>query len=251
MLEGSAKLRNLLCGVSLAAAMTFAAVPASAAPLSGAGSIPGGGTNDLLGPLGLDNPLFGWFGQSLYVSADTTVQIEYLGFEAGWTNKFLWENAIIATTGDATGNKGTQTPSEGLLPFKFTTNKGTGDPNAGSAVNGVSNDYAEQGSPNFFISFGNGTDNIVDVPVSDIVYLFFDDGGGTNDDDNHDDFAIKLTFSSGPDGSVFCVGSACQTGGPESEVPLPAAAWLFLSVVGGYFGLSSVKRKKKSALATA
>lgn len=167
----------------------------------------------------------GWLGANLYLvaGADATVQVDFLGKEAGWTNRFFLNDILVVSTasyGDSSG--ATIIPigspfsvAPGLISFKFTTNKGTGDLNAGVVTNG-SNPLPHSNpaltTPNFFVSLGHGagflgdtTLNGVTATSGTVAVLAFDDSGAGSDD-NHDDMVIRLTVKNGsfstPDGGA-------------------------------------------------
>lgn len=167
----------------------------------------------------------GWLGANLYLvaGAATTIQVDFLGKEAGWTNRFfLNDTFVVSTASYGNSNGATITPigspfsvDPGLISFKFTTNKGTGNLDAGVVTNG-SNVLPDEDktltTPNFFVSLGNGagflgdtTLNGVTASSGQVAVIAFDDAGAGSDD-NHDDLVIRLTVTNGsfstPDGGA-------------------------------------------------
>ena len=166
----------------------------------------------------------GWLGANLYLvaGAATTIQVDFLGKEAGWTNRFFLNDTLVVSSssyGDANG--ATITPitsfsvSPGLISFKFTTNQGTGNLNAGVVTNGsnvLPDEYKTLTTPNFFVSLGNGAGFLGDTALDgvtatsgQVAVIAFDDAGAGSDD-NHDDLVIRLTVTNGsfstPDGGA-------------------------------------------------
>ena len=213
------KFKSLVAAAALAAA-TCIGGSVSAATYGTIG--PG---NDGLAPLGLTNPLGGYFGGDLYLVGGTAdIQATVLGSEAGWNNRFGFYGNVYATGGN-TGSfsvGGVQTflatgVAPGLLDFWF----GANSPLA-SVVNGSNNDNTGPLS-NFFVSF-------LPTPTATFgqsVLLFFDDAGG-GDDDNHDDLIVRLDIVG--DGRI-------------APIPLPAGGLLLIGALGGLAAL----RRRKSA----
>lgn len=213
-----------LAGVA-ALGMASAASAATLSIVGGtAGSIPDApATNEVLDGLGLPAPMAGFFGSQIQMSEMSNVQIDVMGYEAGFRNTFAMGG--FSFTSAPTGPAGVVatdllTPlasttllnvAGGLLAFDFSTNGVVTD-------NTVSNGDANlnvDGYANFFATKDSAGS----------VWVFFDDGGGRDsdgdgiDDDNHDDLVIRI-----------------------SAVPLPAGAFLMLTGLGAF----ALRRRKES-----
>lgn len=206
--------KTLLAGTA-ALALALAAGSAQAAFI---GQAPlGTQTNDVFDT----PPLEGWYDTQLYLfaGASASVEVYYLGKEAGFNNRFsLTHTAGTLTfdTGPGAANNadyflppatpappllGTVTLTSGLVNFSFVANL-AGTPK--TVTNGT-NEYAP-GKPNFFITFASGDpfdlaswDTTVDGSTrfggrSVIIAL---DDSGAGPDDNHDDMVILLRISDG------------------------------------------------------
>lgn len=223
---------------TLLAGAAVAAMSGGASALT-FGSIPGGSaTNNGLDPLGLSDPLSGWYGAELFLyGSDVTVTATFLGSEAGNNNTFNFGGDSFST-GGGTGGSGTWTVdnsagaglgafdvsglSTGSLDFSFATSGGGGL----SVANGSNPDNTvptPNPGVNFFVSFVEDQN----AASGQGVYLFFDDDGANNDD-NHDDMVVRLDITDGKIGVV----------------PLPAAGWLMIAGLGG---LAALRRRRKAA----
>lgn len=223
----SAALMHLL-GVASAVVMTIGVVDSASA--FSVGTIPGGtAKNDGLKPVygSGTTSRAGYYGAQLYLSGGpATINIQYIGAEAGYTNEFWFGGSNLFTTpgvADKWNTKGTRSTSvasvaSGLLNFKFVSD--IAGPN-GTAANGSNPDNtAPSSGANFFVTFT--TNPLATSGTS--VDLWFDDFGAGGDDD-HDDMTIRLSL----------------TKGSFSVVPIPTAAWLFGSA---FLGLLGIGRRK-------
>lgn len=218
-------LKNMALAAVAALGMASAASAATLSIVGGtAGSIPDApATNEVLNGLGLPAPMAGFFGSKIVMSEQSNVQIDVMGFEAGFRNTFAMGGFSFTST--PTGSDGVVatdllTPlasttllnvAGGMLSFDFSTNGVVTD---GTISNGETNLNVE-GYANFFAT----------KDANGAVWLFFDDGGGRDtdgdgvDDDNHDDLVIRI-----------------------SAVPLPAGAVLMLTGLGAF----ALRRRKES-----
>lgn len=200
-------LRLLAAAAALHLGMLGAANAATLQIVNGsAATIPNGViSNELLGPLGLANPLSGFESSSIALDGESLILVEYFGKEARYTNSFVLDGNTITTGANAASAVPLQSFVTGLLSgvldFAFNVNSG-----AGSVANGSPNINIGSG-PNFFASVvGNATGT-----SGDSLWLFLDDGGGRNDDD-FDDMVMRLSVTA---------------------VPAPPAIWLLGTAVAG------------------
>ncbi|MDX1518727.1 MAG: PEP-CTERM sorting domain-containing protein, partial [Gammaproteobacteria bacterium] len=154
----------------------------------------------------------GYYGSQLSLSGSPTqkynLTFQFLGFEAGFDNRFEYSGSVIfgtetfAPNNNLWGLLGTflaSNVSGGLIDFAFKYNQ-SGLPSnpipPGSVANGSNPLDPGQGSlnvkPNFFVS----CDGAATATSCDSIVLWFDDEGGRAlnkpDDDNHDDMAIRI-----------------------------------------------------------
>ena len=199
----------------LAAAMVAAVGVGTtyAAPFVGQAPLGVGQTNNVFGsPPG--TAVEGWYSANLYLiaSGPVTATIEYLGREAGYTNKFtITSTAGSVSTGNVAGgntgastvfgglfapvNLGTLALDPGLLTFRFDVIT------TGQSVANGSNTYVS-GTPNFFVTLSNNPDSWDQTlngstPGSGTSALIALDDSGAGPDDNHDDMVIRITLQGG------------------------------------------------------
>ena len=190
------------------------------------GQIPAlGEVNDVLAPLGLSNPLDGFFGSAVQVEGtNIRVRADFFGYEAGFTNTFTLDGNLafstpldIETTDinnplDTAFSSVFSTTGNELLDFSFGTDTTGADI---SVINGVGENTGVRG---FFATFLGATPD--QTTTGDVLWLFLDDSGADNDD-NHDDLVVRLTVE---------------------QVPLPAAGFLLIGALGA---LGAAKRRSK------
>ena len=227
----------LMAGVATLG-LAAAATPAQAAIVAATGS-----TNSVIGA-GVE----GWLGATwfLIAGAATTIDVYFVGIEAGANNTFtLGTFASIPYSGDTGLSSlfgGTLVPmliaspsiSPGLIPFQFDTDFG-----GGGTVTNAANPLPLK-TPNFFstvttcgaiatCSFDTTVDGVT-ASSGNTLLLGLDDGGpiGTPDDD-HDDLMIIIKISNG---TFF-----------RTPVPEPATLALFGA---GLLGLGFAARRRKA-----
>lgn len=226
------KLHSILAASACAVAMTAGA--ASAATTYG--YIPGGSANnealdhfDLGTGVDGSRELGGWYGAQLYlIGGPTTIEVEIMGYEAGFTNKFSFGGDSFSSGGGTNFGSldmwSVANVASGLLGFSFGTDGGGGS-GAGTVANGANPNNNGTAFPgiNFFVSFVNDSK----ASSGQAVYLFFDDDGA-NIDDNHDDLVVKLSINKGSIGIA--------------PIPVPAAGLLLVGALGGLAALRQRKR---------
>ncbi len=143
-----------------------------------AGTIPDAGeTNDVLVGLGFGNSIAGFFGSTISLIGSSPVLAEFLGYEAGYKNRFSFAGGSFYTETDdptpgnnreifATPPSYTTSSLSGLLAFLFSTTGGT----PGSVSNGANPDDPGDGPTgvNFFASVV-GAPTCAQRPVGDPV----------------------------------------------------------------------------------
>lgn len=188
--------------------------------------------NDVLGNVE------GYYGAQIYTDEEiTTLTFEFVGSEAGWsswltaTNGEDWETLVNKPRRKDQTSFDMTFDADGLVPFSFfIDSKRGGGPDAqvanGSnplpdtmldpepALSGDEHDEhncdVEHGSPNFWLGYEMEGDDIVAILIA------LDDGGAGIDDD-HDDMVVRI--------------SGFDSIREITEVPVPAAGWLFLSAL--------------------
>lgn len=206
--------------LATAAAATIS-TGASAATFSVLPEAPGGG-NDFAGNMaalwGAGNVGYGVL-SSVTTGTNEVLTFTRWGSESGYVNTFTATNGVdtksfkesadpwacgITSCGDSELREFTMSFSGTLASdaFKFTSNKGAP---ASLGQTGMGLYYDLTGSSMY-------------------AFLAYDDDGA-GPDDNHDDFLVKVRAR---DLTV-------------TAVPLPAAAWLFLSALGGFVALGRKK----------
>jgi hypothetical protein len=202
-------MRKLLLASAFAAATSLAATNAGALTI---GSTPGGGPN----PNNVIGAVEGWLGATwfLIAGAATTIDVYYLGFEAGATNSFALNGNTKKTVGN--GNTGlsslfgggtapvlvgSELVAPGLINFSFTTSF-----NGPATVNNAANPEPPA-VPNFFSTVTTCgamiTSCVFDTTIngstagSGNTLLIALDDGGAGVDDNHDDLVMVIKISNG------------------------------------------------------
>ena len=230
----------LMTGAAIAALSTAASASTFSLIGGTAWPIPGGAVNDVLTNTFGMGAAQGFYGAQVSLDSAATVMVDFMGYEAGFVNKFSYGGTTTDTEvgglelgGNGTTNSeygaffGTPLPglsysvvegAGGLLSFSFSTSGGGAVP-AATVLNGANpDDSGGAVGANFFVSYGQNDPST--------VYLWFDDAGGGNDD-NHDDFVVRLTTNTAPPG--------------PQPVPLPATGLLLLGALGG---IAAAKRRK-------
>jgi hypothetical protein len=157
----------------------------------------------------------------LLAAQNISVQLQFIGFEAGFNNQ-TWQVGLPGATftnssaqsGDLSGFVSVNAST--FLPFFFLSDGANG----GSAA-------ANNGGP-----IASNLTLGLKIISDSVAYAFFDDGGGTPVDADFDDVIIRIT--------------ATSRDAPELT-PLPAALPLFASGLAG-LGLLRWRRKRKAAI---
>lgn len=179
----------------VAAATLLAATTASASLLTIEGGVngqigdyglSGNANNDVvISELGAGAKVDGFFGANLKLDHAAKVTFEFIGKEAGYTNKlFVGGNEIFnsdtAVKGDSFSVV-TAGDANGWLDMVLTA-VAWGTP-VGDVTNGANNNATDFGVVDFFLAYmADGS-----------IWLALDDAGGSPDDDNHDDMVIRIT----------------------------------------------------------
>ncbi len=162
------------------------------------GSIPGGATNNGLGPVygAGTTSRDGYYGSTLESgSANLVLTFEFLGFEAAYHNEFNFEGSeLFSTETYAPSNNVWGSPLASASPFLVLANTILDfsydySSDAGSVANGSNPDDSGGGAiQNFFVS----CDGDASATSCDSIVIWLDDGGA-GPDDNHDDMTIRIT----------------------------------------------------------
>lgn len=199
------------------------------------GDIPGDADNNILG-LDEDDAIPAYYGTYLTTAGSAStpmyITVEYIGKEAGWTNKLLVNGGTLAfsTATASLGNTvGWAQTTSGRIDFQLVTNKGTENAADDDTVdNTVSGD-----NPNDVAGTANGANFAVVYLASDWtidntspftgsntiasylthgtvlkagLYIFLDDSGA-GPDDNHDDLVFRISATAVPEpGTLLLMG---------------------------------------------
>jgi hypothetical protein len=209
-------MKKFLLATVAAAGVTLSAMSAQALPV--VGTTPA--DNDVIGKVE------GWFGATWYLiaGAATTIDIYYLGKEAGAKNTFVFNGTTFVDTNltpnpTPTGKSslfggpvtnvpllvGASLTPVGLLDFLFTTNVFGPIATVTNAANPL-----PPNTPNFFSTVTTcgpvlstcAFDTTFDGSTAyggNTLLLALDDGGGRSNrpDDNHDDLVVVIKISNG------------------------------------------------------
>lgn len=195
------RLRNLLLAAVAGAALGLAAPTAQAAVVGTTAA-----NNGIIGQVQ------GWFGATwhLIAGANTTIDVYFLGVEAGETNSFSLNATSFGSYSGDTGMSslfggssapvpvGSSLTAPGILNFVFNTTL-----NGGGSVTNAANPIPPV-TPNFFSTVTTCGADITTCSFGgtasggNTLLLAFDDGGGgVVPDDNHDDLVMVIKISNG------------------------------------------------------
>ncbi|MEO1362162.1 MAG: VPLPA-CTERM sorting domain-containing protein [Pseudomonadota bacterium] len=232
--------KSLLLAGAAVLALSSAATAATFSVDGVKGVIPASGqTNEVLTNVFGMGSAAGFFGSEVSISDAATIEVNFFGYEAGFTNSFEIEGTGGSSASFSTGVpsflyaanaatpllSSTITVGAGVLDFSFST---LGDTitsaatveNDSTNANSNTDNSASPAIANFFTSLSTSAET---------VFLFFDDAGG-GDDDNHDDFVVSL--------------SVVPPGQEPEPVPLPAGGLL---LIGGLGAFAMARRRKTKA----
>jgi hypothetical protein len=140
-----------------------------------------------------------------------TVTFEYLGFEAGYTNSFVFNDQLCFRTGvSAVGATCGGSVSAGALDFEFWSN--LRGPDFDAIV------WDNLSPPGSILDYSIGV-----IQEGENQFLLLWDDSGNKQDDNHDDLGIRVTFR------------------PLEQVPEPTSMAVMLA---GLAGLAGLRRKR-------
>ncbi len=125
---------------------------------------------------------------SLALQNAGTVQAQYFGKEAQFTNQFRWGNEVVFTTGGpgvdpwtTSGPSITRSANAGVLDFAFCSV---------SPARCLTNAQDDAAGPLSMTNIG-----LFITQDRNTAWLLFDDGGQVNDDNDYDDMVVRLRYT--------------------------------------------------------